>query len=202
MAIFGAPVSHTNDALSSVLAGLEMMERLRDFNESQKGYGAPEFHIGVGINYGIVTVGNIGCDKKMNYTVIGDSVNLASRLEGLTKKYQESVLFSEGVYTKITQDLPCRVIDRVAVKGKTQGVPIFTSRLRLSDEEKVAWKYHEEAAFWYYQRDFEKALTGFQRVLTLLSQDPAALRFQERCYRYIAAPPPEDWDGVEVMTEK
>ncbi|MDR2798728.1 MAG: adenylate/guanylate cyclase domain-containing protein [Treponema sp.] len=202
MAIFGAPVSHENDALSSVLVGLEMMDRLKDFNDLQKRFGAPEFHIGVGINYGIVTVGNIGCDKKMNYTVIGDPVNLASRLEGLTKKYQEPVLFSEGVYVRIAQELPCRVMDRVAVKGKTQGVPIFTSRLSLSDEEKVAWKYHEEAVEWYYKREFQKALSGFQRVLSILPKDPAALRFQERCYRYNTTPPPEDWDGVEVMTEK
>jgi class 3 adenylate cyclase/HAMP domain-containing protein len=202
MAIFGAPISHKNDALAAVLAGLEMMDRLKDFNTMQRAYNAPEFHIGVGINYGIVTVGNIGCDKKMNYTVIGDSVNLASRLEGLTKKYQEPVLFSEGVYTKIAHELPCRVLDRVAVKGKTQGVPIFTSRLNLREEEQEAWNCHREAAEWYYKREFQKALAGFQQILTILPEDPAALRFQERCYRYIAAPPPEDWDGVEVMTEK
>jgi class 3 adenylate cyclase/HAMP domain-containing protein len=202
MAIFGAPVSHGNDALSSVVAGLEMMDRLHDFNKAQKEFGAPEFHIGVGINYGIVTVGNIGCDKKMNYTVIGDSVNLASRLEGLTKKYQEPVIFSEGVYEKIAQDLPCRILDRVAVKGKTQGLPIFTSRLKLNDTEKTAWKYHEEAAQWYYKREFQKALSGFQQVLTIFPEDPAALRFKERCRHYITNPPPDDWDGVEIMTEK
>jgi class 3 adenylate cyclase/HAMP domain-containing protein len=202
MAIFGAPVSHGNDALSSVVAGLEMMDRLHEFNDAQKGFGAPEFHIGVGINYGIVTVGNIGCDKKMNYTVIGDSVNLASRLEGLTKKYQEPVIFSKGVYEHIAQDLPCRIIDRVAVKGKTQGLPIFTSRLQLTHKEKAAWNYHAEAAQWYYTRKFQKALSGFQQVLTLFPKDPAALRFKERCHHYITDPPPDDWDGVEIMTEK
>ncbi|HOV64694.1 MAG TPA: adenylate/guanylate cyclase domain-containing protein, partial [Spirochaetia bacterium] len=80
MAFFGAPVKHDDDALQSVLAGLDMIEVLDDFNANQREIGKPEFNIGIGINYGVVTVGNIGCEKKMDYTVIGDMVNLASRL--------------------------------------------------------------------------------------------------------------------------
>jgi class 3 adenylate cyclase len=202
MAIYGAPVAHENDALSSVLSGLEMMSALEKFNKIQTGLDAPEFHIGVGINYGEVTVGNIGCDKKMNYTVIGDAVNLASRLEGLTKKYKEPVLFSDTVYEKIKKDLPCRVIDRVAVKGKTVGVPIFTARLTLTEMEKEVWKYHAQGADLYYKRQFREALPWFVRALKILPQDPAARRFAERCQIYAKAPPPSDWDGVEIMTEK
>ncbi|MDR2485952.1 MAG: HAMP domain-containing protein [Treponema sp.] len=202
MAIFGAPVSHENDSLSSVVAGLEMMNALEEFNENQHTLGGPEFHIGVGINYGIVTVGNIGCDKKMNYTVIGDAVNLASRLEGLTKKYKEPVLFAESVYENVCRDLPCRLIDRVAVKGKTQGVPIFTARLELSDQEQYVWNYHNKAAALYYERRFQEALPYFQKALEIFPNDPATLRFEERCRAYIKNPPPQDWDGVEIMTEK
>jgi class 3 adenylate cyclase/HAMP domain-containing protein len=202
MAIFGAPVAHANDALAAVLAGLEMMSALNQFNQLQTKLGAPEFHIGVGINYGIVTVGNIGCDKKMNYTVIGDAVNLASRLEGLTKKYKEAVLFSESVYEKLPRELPCRVLDRVAVKGKSQGVPILTSRLKLNNAETEAWKYHAEGVKLYYDRNFQKALAVFEKILIILPKDPAALRFEERCRIYIKNPPPPEWDGVEVMTEK
>ncbi len=86
MAFFGAPVTHDDDALQAILAGIEMSEAVEDFNRQQKELGKPEFHIGVGINYGIVTVGNIGTDKKMDYTVIGDMVNLASRLEGSPRR--------------------------------------------------------------------------------------------------------------------
>jgi class 3 adenylate cyclase/HAMP domain-containing protein len=202
MAIFGVPMVHKNDALSSVIAGLEMISALDSFNQNQVHLGAPEFHIGVGINYGIVTVGNIGCDKKMNYTVIGDAVNLASRLEGLTKIYKEPILFSDSVHEKIADNLHCRTIDRVAVKGKTQGIPIFTSRLHLTETEEEAWKYHEAGVLRYYKRNFQDALKYFDKLLTMLPSDSAAKRFRDRCRVYMASPPPDDWDGVEIMTEK
>jgi class 3 adenylate cyclase/HAMP domain-containing protein len=202
MAVFGAPLAYENDALSSILAGLEMTRALTEFNRKQISLGAPEFRIGIGINYGIVTVGNIGCDRKMNYTVIGDAVNLASRLEGLTKMYKEPILFSESVYEKIAGQLPCRTIDRVAVKGKTLGVPILTARTDISSVEKEAWKYHEEAVGFYYERKFNNALGAFTKVTDLLPGDLAAERFVERSQRYLKEPPAEDWDGVEIMHEK
>jgi class 3 adenylate cyclase/HAMP domain-containing protein len=97
MAFWGAPEKHDDDALQSVLAGLDMMEAVSVFNANQRTLGKPEFHIGVGINYGEVTVGNIGSERKMDYTVIGDSVNLASRMEGLTKTYHSELLVTEFV---------------------------------------------------------------------------------------------------------
>jgi class 3 adenylate cyclase/HAMP domain-containing protein len=202
MAIFGAPVMHENDALSAVLAGLEMSEKLDEFNAIQIKLGAPEFRIGIGINYGIVTVGNIGCERKMNYTVIGDSVNLASRLEGLTKIYKEPFLFSESVYEQIKGALPCRTIDRVAVKGKTLGVPVLTARRSITPVEQEAWNFHEHAVTLYYERRFKESLAVFEKVCLLLPNDLASARYIERCKRYIQAPPPEQWNGVEIMYEK
>jgi len=202
MAVFGAPVSHGNDALSSVLAGLEMAAALDRFNREQMEYGAPEFHIGVGISHGIVTVGNIGCEKKMNYTVIGDTVNLASRLEGLTKMYHQPILFSEGAYEKVKDTLPCRVVDKVAVKGKTQGVTIYTARSVLTEKEKEIWAIHDEAALLYYARDFVRAAALFEKILALDPADTVALQYMERAKGYIHTPPSEEWEGVEIMTEK
>ena len=121
MAFFGAPVKHEDDALQSVMAGLEMEEALAGFNARQKAAGKPEFQIGVGINYGEVTVGNIGTEKKMDYTVIGDMVNLASRLEGLTKQYHQRLIISETLHEKVKDAVPCRLLDSVAVKGKERG---------------------------------------------------------------------------------
>ncbi len=128
MAIFGAPVKHEDDALQSVLAGLDMREALDGFNAEQRAAGHPEFHIGIGINYGEVTVGNIGTEKKMDYTVIGDSVNLASRLEGLTKQYHQGLIISESLYEEVKGSVPCRLLDSVAVKGKTKGVKIYSAK--------------------------------------------------------------------------
>jgi adenylate cyclase len=202
MAIFGAPVSHGNDALASVISGLEMTEALGRFNAEQKRLGAPEFKIGVGVNYGEVTVGNIGCEKKMNYTVIGDMVNLASRLEGLTKRYHQPILITQDTAEAMGNELPARIVDKVAVKGKTEGVKIYTVRRTIADVEAKAWGIHEEAVKRYYARDFTVAAEGFRETLALLPDDYPATLFLERSLAFAASPPPADWDGVEIMTEK
>jgi class 3 adenylate cyclase/HAMP domain-containing protein len=202
MAFFGAPVRHRDYALQSVLAGIEMNEALQEFNDRQRELGKPEFRIGVGINYGVVTVGNIGTEKKMDYTIIGDMVNLASRMEGLTKKYHQPLLISESLYQKVKDEVACRLIDSVAVKGKTRGVKIYTAKKRLSEAENKAWRLHNMGMERYYQRDFEEAIRHFGQVQTMVPDDYAAEMMIERCRRYQATPPPEKWDGVEIMTEK
>ncbi|MCG8688025.1 MAG: HAMP domain-containing protein, partial [Desulfobacterales bacterium] len=132
MAFFGAPIHHDDDAYQAVMAGLEMSEALDDFNRKQVELGKPEFHIGVGINYGEVTVGNIGTEKKMDYTVIGDMVNLASRLEGLTKPYHQKLIIAESLFPYVESQLAWRLLDTVAVKGKTTGVRIYTVARRVN----------------------------------------------------------------------
>jgi class 3 adenylate cyclase/HAMP domain-containing protein len=205
MAFWGAPVKHEDDALQSVLSGLDMIDAVKTFNEKQRGIGKPEFHIGVGINYGIVTVGNIGSERKMDYTVIGDMVNLASRLEGLTKVYRAEILISETIYNAIReQPLPfsIRLLDTVAVKGKTKGVKIFTVKRNASEQEKRAWNIHNQAMKLYYQRYFSEASARFREVLTLLPDDFNAQTLLERSENYAITPPPDQWDGVEVMHSK
>lgn len=203
MAFFGAPVHHDDDAISSVLAAMEMTEALEAFNVGQREAGKPEFRIGIGINYGVVTVGNIGCDKKMDYTVIGDMVNLASRLEGLTKMYHQPLIFSEFLRDELGDNFPCRLLDTVAVKGKTKGVRIYTARRALSPEVARAWELHAKAMDHYYARDFLAARDVFRDVTAALGRDDfASVSMAERCARYMASPPAADWDGVEVMHEK
>ena len=108
-----------------------MSEALDGFNEGEKARGRIPFHIGIGINYGVVTVGNIGSEKKMDYTVIGDMVNLASRLSGLTKTYRQRLIISESLYGKVNDDLHCRLLDSVAVKGRKKGIKIYTVKKEL-----------------------------------------------------------------------
>jgi class 3 adenylate cyclase/HAMP domain-containing protein len=202
MAFFGAPVSREDDPLQSVMAGVAMTEGLHQFNAKQKELGKPEFKIGVGINYGSVTVGNIGTERKMDYTVIGDMVNLASRLEGLTKRYGEEIIISESLFPHVRDLLHWRLLDTVAVKGKTKGVRIFTVRRSLDEETEKAWEHHNRAMRLYYDREFQEAAESFDKVLTLLPTDKSAPAMAERSRRYAKSPPPESWNGVEIMTEK
>jgi len=202
MAFFGAPVRHKDDALQSVLAGIEMSEALGQFNAQQRELGKPEFRIGVGINYGVVTVGNIGTEKKMDYTIIGDMVNLASRMEGLTKKYHQPLLISESLHQKVKDEVDCRLIDTVAVKGKTKGVRIYTVKKSLAEEENKAWTLHNTAMESYYRRDFDEAIGYFQNAQKIFPDDYASQLIIDRCRQFKVTPPPENWDGVEIMTEK
>jgi class 3 adenylate cyclase/HAMP domain-containing protein len=202
MAFYGAPERTRHEASEAVQSAFEMLEALKDFNVWQAQRGRPEFRIGIGINYGVVTVGNIGSEKKMDYTVIGDMVNIGSRLEGLTKVYDQPIIISESVAKKIEKQFPCRLIDRVIVKGKTAGIGIYTSRKELSPEEQHAWQLHEEAARLFYERSFEDAARLFQEVQELLPGDRSSAMFLERSKSNIASPPPPDWTGAMAMTVK
>jgi class 3 adenylate cyclase len=202
MAFFGAPVKHEDDALQSVLAGLEMGEALGRFNEHQRGIGKPEFRIGVGINYGVVTVGNIGTEKKMDYTIIGDMVNLASRMEGLTKTYRQELLITESLNSKVKDEIPCRLLDTVAVKGKTKGVRIYTAKKQLNEKERQAWGLHNSAMDHYYKQEFREAIAQFQEVIRIYPDDFNVDMLLKRCQNYQQNPPPSNWDGVEIMTSK
>ena len=202
MAFWGAPVQHDDDALQSVLAGLEMMDAVTVFNAGQAALGKPEFRIGIGINYGVVTVGNIGCDRKMDYTVIGDMVNLASRMEGLTKIYRVGLLISETIHAEVDGRIPTRLLDTVAVKGKTRGVRIHTVKRSLTPEEEKGWALHNRGMELYYDRSFDEAAAMFEETLRVLPGDFNAEMLLRRCRDYRRNPPPPDWDGVEVMETK
>ncbi|MDR0322651.1 MAG: HAMP domain-containing protein [Treponema sp.] len=207
MAIWGAPEKHEDDALQSVLSGLEMIDAISGFNANQKKLGKCEFHIGIGLNYGEVTVGNIGSERKMDYTVIGDAVNLASRMEGLTKTYHSEILISESLFEELRKTSPeaglnYRLLDTVAVKGKTKGVRIFTVKRALSADEQKAWSLHNQGMKLYYTRSFNDAAQKFKETLAVLPGDFNAENLYNRCLEYSSSPPPADWNGVEIMKTK
>ncbi|HVO38591.1 MAG TPA: adenylate/guanylate cyclase domain-containing protein [Spirochaetia bacterium] len=202
MAFFGAPIKHEDDGLRSVMTGLEMIDALHAWNAGRQKEGKEPFHIGIGIHYGVVTVGNMGMDKKMNYTVIGDTVNLASRLEGLTKYYHQTLIFSESLLSKVKDKMPTRLLDTVAVKGKKKGVRIYTATRRPSLREKEAWELHNAAMAEYYQRNFSRASSLFKDVQRVLPGDEPSRKLLERSQTFLKAPPPASWVGVHEMTEK
>jgi class 3 adenylate cyclase len=210
MAFWGAPVRHDDDALQAVLAALEMIDALAGFNETQRRLGLREFRIGVGINYGLATVGNIGSERKMDYTVIGDNVNLASRMEGLTKTYQSELLITQSLYEELRKPGPAegaeslrfRLLDTAAVKGKTQGVRIYAVKRNLDPREERAWGLHNQGMDCYYRRQFREAAEKFREAVTIFPGDMNARNLFGRCKAYLSSPPPADWNGVEVMQTK
>jgi adenylate cyclase len=198
-AFFGAQAEETKGvALQSVLAGLEMTEALGAFNEGQRAAGKPEFKIGVGLNYGLVTIGNIGTEKKKEYTVIGDMVDLAEHFEGLTKEYRQPLIISESLSRYVKEELPCRLLDSVLLEGERKAIRIYTVRRSLEAREKEAWGLHNQGMAAYYERSFDKAVAHFRDALVALPGDEPATMLMERSARYAKNPPPAGWEGAEV----
>ncbi|TVR04121.1 MAG: adenylate/guanylate cyclase domain-containing protein [Spirochaetaceae bacterium] len=199
MAFFGAPVSRGDDAHAAVRAGLDMLAALNLFNARQAEAGLPAFRIGVGINYGPVTIGNIGSDKKMDYTVVGDMVNLASRLEGLTKLYHVPILVSESVAHQVMDTIPCRWIDTVRVKGKTEASQIYAPYRSADTTQREGWALQERGMTQYFRGDFREAARFLLAARKLLPKDPIVHKFLIQCKRHIASPPPPDWSGITTL---
>jgi len=202
MAVFGAPEKQENDALAAVLAALDMFDALVAFNDVQRFRNRPPLQIGIGIHYGPVIVGNIGSEYKMDYTVMGDRVNLASRLEGLSKKYHEPLIVSDSIQRRVRDQFPCRLLDKASVKGRRESTGIFTLRRTLSAAEAGAWNVHNDSTDRYYERKFREAADGFRRVLKLIPRDEHASRFLTRCEQLEGKPVKPGWNGIEEWTEK
>jgi adenylate cyclase len=196
MAFFGAPVRHADDVWQSVQTGFDMLDTLERFNERQRANGKTPFRIGIGITHGPVTLGNIGSEKKMDYTVIGEQVNLANRVEKLTKIYKEPLVITDPVRQAVGDQAPTRPLDRIAVRGSAKGVDVWTSRRALSETERKAWALHEQGFALYLARDFGRAVSFFSEVQALLPGDEPSRLFIERCRRFSRDSPPPGWNGV------
>jgi len=202
MAIYGAPVKYDDDPLQAVYTALEMIGALGDFNKKQVRMGRPTFRIGVGLNTGEVIVGNIGSNQKLDYTCIGDAVNLASRLEGLTKMYGVPIIISEYTNTFTRDSIPSREIDAVRVKGKIQPVKIYQPYKISSENQKKGYAQFNEGIQYYREKKFEEALDLFSSCKKLLQGDTPSSIYIDRCKELITHPPAEDWDGVYTAKTK
>ena len=206
MAIFGLPLPREDDADRAVRAGIGMLVELERFNTARKERGMMAIDMGLGINTDEIVSGNIGSPKRMNYTVIGDGVNLAARLETACKQYGAKMLVSDATVKKLKGTYRMREADRVVVKGKTEPVVIFE-----------CLDYHTEASFpnpmevinhfkdglaKYRKQDWEKAKGAFQEALKAYSGDKLSKIYIERCDYFQKNPPEKEWDGVWVMKEK
>lgn len=204
MAFWGAPLPDARHAYHAVLSGLEMQRTLRELQPHLKERGWPEIHVGVGINTGRVSVGNMGSEVRVAYTVMGDAVNLASRLEGITKEYGVAVLVGE--YTKAAvPEFVYRELDLVRVKGKDKPVAIFEP-LGLAGEVGQAVldeiKLFQQVLGLYRKQEWDKAEL---QLFDLLKSAPHTKLYEvyaERVAYYRNNPPGENWDGVFVFKTK
>lgn len=198
MAIFNAPLDVTDHADRACTAAVRMMERLAELNRDFQARGMNTIDIGIGINTGPAVVGNMGADIRFDYTAIGDSVNLASRLEGLNKYYGSHILVSEDCRSKVTDSrFIFREVDRVRVKGKH--LPVVMYELMIANTEMLP--QFEEALTMYRNRQFEAARTAFDSLAAAYQDGPSRL-YSERCTEYIANPPEADWDGTYTAKSK
>jgi len=202
MALFGAPVQYGDDPSQAVKTSLEMMHELEGFNKKQKRLGRRPWEIGIGLNTGNVVVGNIGSEQKLEYTCIGDAVNLASRMEGLTKMYGIPIIISEHTLSQAGTDNKTRELDKVRVKGKEQGVKVYELYDETANGVAEGYDIFREALKIYQSRDFEGALKLFTGCKNVLENDKPTSIYIDRCRQYIQFPPPEDWDGVFTAKSK
>jgi adenylate cyclase len=203
VALFGAPVSHPDAIQQSVDAAFEMRRRLAAWNVERKKNGEFPLETGIGINTGPVLAGNIGSETRLNYTVMGDTVNLAARLEGLTKLYGAGIIVSEALRNELGPEYLCRELDLIRVKGKTEAVHIFEV-LAPDETGKLSQMVDrfEHALVYYRQQNWGGAEKAFIQTVGGFENDRASQLYVERIQHYRQFPPPPDWNSVFVATEK
>ncbi len=208
MAVWGNVRSFgmAQDAKNCARAALGMRRELRQLNEQWRGEGRMGLGMGIGINQGEVIVGNIGSHERMDPTVIGDSVNLASRLEGLTRIYGVDILIGATAAELVRDEFHLRSVARVQVKGKTKPVDVFTfigARNEDVDPELLKWlDSYEEGLEKFRARDFTESKILFSRFLEFYPDDLLAKMYLDRALEYEQQPPDEAWDAVEVFKKK
>ncbi len=204
MAFWGAPLADADHARHAVAAGMEMIDRLKTLRKEFAARGWPEVNIGVGINTGIMSVGNMGSEFRMAYTVMGDAVNLGSRLEGLTKEYGVSIIVSESTLREVP-NFAFRELDRVRVKGKNEPVAIYEPIGAAVEVEKAVrdeLKLYEQALKYYRKQDWDRAELQFLNLRKLARNRKLYQMYTERVAHYRATPPAADWDGTFTHTSK
>jgi len=204
MAIFGAPLPQKDHSEKASATALDMIERLKTLQDKWRQEGKPILEIGVGVNTGPMIVGNMGSERRFDYTVLGDNVNLASRLEGLTKMYGVSIIVSESTWNAAHANFFGREIDRVRVKGKLQPVGIYQIMARKSDgmfnpKPLETWNAAIQA---YRNQDWAMAITLFDKVKQDWPDDPPSQLYQSRCQECLLSSPGPAWDCVTTLDHK
>ncbi len=204
MAFWGAPVEDADHAKNAVMTALEMQMALPELNRKLAAKGWPELKIGIGVNTGTMTVGDMGSPVRQSYTVMGDTVNLGSRLEGITKQYGVGIIVGEDTYSILKKSFVFRELDRVRVKGKAEPVGMYEPLVVDGKEQKSRQdelKLWHQALRYYRAQDWDQAEVA---LLNLSRMAPCYLyeMYMQRIAHYRKEPPGENWDGVTTFETK
>jgi len=204
MAFWGAPLEEPDHAKLAINTAFDMQKATQRLNIDFKKSGLPEINIGIGVNTGTMNVGDMGSTFRRSYTVIGDSVNLASRMEGLTKYYGTNIVISE--FTKQNQDdFIFRQLDRVIVKGTTHAVEVFQPMCKKEDLDEIIQKeieLHHQGLSYYFNQEWDNAEKLFAQLQEKYPETKLYQLYQKRIEAFKKEPPPRDWDGVTIRQRK
>jgi len=205
VAFFGAPVSYEDHAKRACYASLDIQKKSVELRERWKKEGHPEVYTRIGLNTGPMVVGNMGTTRKMNYTIMGDAVNLASRLEGANKPYGTYIMLGESTYLVAKDSIEARELDSIRVMGKSEPVRVYELIARKGELDRaktsVIESYNKGLSY-YKERKWDDAISQFKMALMTDSNDGPSKTYINRCNEFKASPPPDNWDGVYVMKEK
>src|SRR5580658_3005378 len=204
MAFWGSPYPQEDHAARSCSCALRMACGLATLNSKWQAAGRPPISIGIGLNTGLVNVGNMGSARRLSWTVMGDNVNLASRLEGITKQYHVQIVISEATYRQVSSQFVCRELDKIRVKGKNLPVNIYELMdvaAEKSKSEKLLEQFDQAMAA-YRSQNWREAAALFADVLLKFPDDGPSQVFLERAIEFSQSAPESEWDGVYVMKTK
>ncbi|MBT4618397.1 MAG: adenylate/guanylate cyclase domain-containing protein [Gammaproteobacteria bacterium] len=205
MAFWGAPTRQADHAKRACFAAIEMNDRLIELRVRALQKGVTPLVVRMGVNTGTMVVGNMGSKQRMNYTVMGDAVNLASRLEGANKAYGSGMMISESTYRSCEADIDVRELDRITVVGKSEPVTVYQllnrKNLTTGVDADLVDQFSKGLEL-YKAGDFRRAKSEFSACLDIFADDGPTLAYISRCQAYTDNPPDADWDGVYRLTEK
>ena len=208
MAFWGAPITLQNPCLNICDSAILCQRKISELNIKWKNAGLPLMNTRMGIHIGDTVVGNIGSNNRMNYTIIGDSVNLASRLEQINKYYGTNIIISHDIYKKVKNYYHTRTLDKILVKGKTESVVIYElienkkNTINLEEQNKI--NKFEDSLKYYFDKNWDKSLNILNGLIKSFPNDKSIHLFINRCNSFKSNPKtlPDKWDGTTIFTEK
>ena len=206
MAFWGAPLNDPNHTFHSIETALEMRYETKKLSEKWKDTLNFDIFTRIGINTGEVIVGNMGSNKKFDFTVMGDNVNISARLEAINKFYGTDIIVSEKTIQDNREKYLIRELDYLLVKGKSKPIKIYQLISAVNEVSEIDWQFviteFEEGIRLYREKNFAKSLDRFKKIVSLYKNDKPSLLYIKRCEEYLKNPPKDDWQGISEVIMK